>query len=79
MRRFSDQSGRFWDVVVGRESWGTLYALFVPAGPHANEPVRQALLDSSGYDQAQRELESMDDARLLRLLDHAEARDRGGT
>jgi hypothetical protein len=74
MRRFSDTDGQTWDVVLGRESWGTLYALFVPAGTGRDEPVRQALLHSSGYDQAQRELESMDEPQLLRLLADAEPR-----
>ena len=74
MRRFSDAEGRTWDVVLGRESWGTLYALFVPAGVGRDEPIRQALLSSSGYDQAQRELEAMDESQLLRLLDNAETR-----
>ncbi|HEX9107601.1 MAG TPA: hypothetical protein VF832_10245 [Longimicrobiales bacterium] len=74
MRRFSDWNGLPWDVVVGRESWGTLYALFLPAGVGRNEPIRQALLSSSGYDQAQRELETMDEPELLRLLSGAEPR-----
>ena len=74
MRRFSDADGRTWDVVLGRESWGTLYALFVPAGIGRDEPIRQALLRSSGYDQAQRELETMDEPDLLRLLADAEPR-----
>ena len=74
MRRFSDTPGRTWDVVLGRESWGSLYALFVPAGVGRAEPIRQALLHSSGYDQAQRELEAMDEPQLLRLLAAAEPR-----
>ncbi len=49
MRRFSDERGETWDAVVGRESWGTLYALFIPAGAAAAQPVRQALLQSAGY------------------------------
>lgn len=74
MRRFADHDGRNWDVVVGRESWGTLYALFVPAGVGRSEPIRQALLRSVGYDQAQRELETMAEPRLLRLLAEAQPR-----
>ncbi len=74
MRRFNDDTGRPWDVVLGRESWGTLYALFIPAGTGHDQPIRQALLQSAGYDQAQRELEAMDHPDLLRLLAQAEPR-----
>lgn len=65
MRRFTDRDGRVWDVVLGRESWGGNMALFVPAGEGA---VRQAPLRSAGYDEAQRELDTMDDAALQELL-----------
>ncbi len=68
MRRFRDSGGLPWDAVVGRESWGTLYALFLPAGVGRGEPVRQALLASAGYEQAQRELEEMNEAALLDLF-----------
>jgi hypothetical protein len=69
MRRFADGRGGLWDVVVGRESWGTLYALFVPAG--RDEAVRQALLHAAGYDEAQRELDALDEAALRELLSRA--------
>ena len=75
MRRFSDEHGGIWDAVVGRESWGTLYALFIPAGATAARPVRQALLRSVGYEQAQQELDAMDDAALRALLQAAEPRE----
>jgi hypothetical protein len=44
MRRFTDRDGIRWDVVLGRESWGSLLALFVPA---ADGAVRQAPLQAS--------------------------------
>lgn len=69
MRKFTDAGGNEWEVVVGRESWGMLYALFVPAGPGRSEPIRQTMLRSSGYDAAQLELEEMDDAALAALFD----------
>ncbi len=69
MRKFIDASGKEWDVVVGRESWGALYALFVPAGPGRSEPIRQTMLRASGYDAAQFELEEMDDAALAALFE----------
>src|SRR5688500_15051418 len=31
IREFEDCSGRVWDVVAGRESWGAIVAIFVPA------------------------------------------------
>ncbi len=74
MRRIHDPEGRGWDAVVGRESWGTLYALFVPAGVGRSEPVRQALLASAGYDEAQRELEDMDENALLELFRQSQTR-----
>ncbi len=65
MRRFQDTQGTEWDVVLGRESFGALLALFVPVGEGA---VRQAPLRSEGYDAAQHELDTMDEAALRQLL-----------
>ena len=75
MRRILDEQGGSWDVVVGRESWGTLYALFVPAGPAARQAVRQALLQSAGYEQAQQELDAMDESALRALFRVAQPRE----
>jgi hypothetical protein len=66
MRRFEDRSGRRWDVVVGRASWGTHCALFVPV---TGDDVRQAVLRASAFDDAIIEIETMDQARLQGLLD----------
>ncbi len=68
MRRFVDEEGGTWDVVLGRESWGALYALFVPAGPGQTRPVLQALLRSVGYDAAYAELMDADEARIADLF-----------
>jgi hypothetical protein len=68
VRRFVDDEGRAWDVVLGRESWGALYALFVPAGPGGTQPVRQALLQAAGYDAAYAELMDADEARIADLF-----------
>ncbi len=68
MRRFEDSEGRPWDVVLGRESWGTHFALFVPAGRGRGERVRQTMLAAEGYDAAQRELSDMDEAGMARLF-----------
>jgi hypothetical protein len=70
VRRFTDRSGVAWEVVLGRESWGTSVALFVP--PTVSDlQVRQAPLRSSAQDAAMRELEDMDDAALQALLDRS--------
>jgi hypothetical protein len=66
MRRFDDDDGRRWDVVLGRESWGALYALFVPAGHDA--PIRQALLRAVAHDAAQHELDDMSGEELSALF-----------
>lgn len=73
MRRFNDERGGTWDVVVGRESWGALYALFVPVS--GEEPIRQVMLGASGYEQAQLELSDMDVAALAELFRRAAPRE----
>jgi hypothetical protein len=75
MRRFQDSSGGQWDVVLGRESWGALFALFVPVS--GDDPVRQAALVSSGYDAATQEFNELDDAALQQLLDRSVIKDEG--
>ena len=75
MRRFQDRSGAEWDVVLGRESWGSLLALFVPVA--ADTAVRQAPLHANGYDAAAQELDALDDAALQALLDRSGIKDEG--
>lgn len=76
MRRFQDRTGVRWDVVLGRESWGTSVALFVP--PTSSDlDVRQAPLQSAAQDAAMRELEEMDEAALQALLDRSTHRQEG--
>jgi hypothetical protein len=74
MRRFVDREGAAWDVVLGRESWGSLLALFVPA---ADGAVRQAPLAASAYDAATQELNQLDDAALQALLDRSTPKEEG--
>lgn len=74
MRRFTDNGGAEWDVVLGRESWGMLLALFVPRG---EGPVRQTPLMASGYDAASHELNELDDAALQALLDRSSIKEEG--
>lgn len=69
MRRFEDRTGRLWDVVVGRESWGANYALFVPVG--SDDSIRQTVLRSASIEEAVLQLDNMADDALQKLLDVA--------
>jgi hypothetical protein len=73
MRRFEHPPGQVWDVVIGRASWGSLFALFVPV--RAAEPVRQTLLHASSQEAAETELESLDQHALAALLDRSTPKD----
>jgi hypothetical protein len=73
MRRFRDRDGVEWDVVLGRESWGTLLALFVPVA--SGPAVRQAPLAAVAYDIAMQELELLDDDAVQQLLDRSAIKD----
>jgi hypothetical protein len=65
MRCFQDAEGRGWEAVVGRESWGAFFAIFVPA---ANGEVRQTQVEAVTWSDAERELDAMDDRGLHELL-----------
>lgn len=65
MRRFTDENGREWDVILGRESWGANLALFVPRG---GGTARQAILPSSDYNVAAQQLETLGDDELADML-----------
>lgn len=67
MRRFADRDGVEWEVVAGRESWGAIVALFVPAR-HGPE-LRQAPLPAAGYGEATALLDRMTPEALQELLD----------
>lgn len=69
MRSFRDATGRTWQVVLGRESWGSHVALFVPA--NAQEPVREATLHAVAWADAMAEIEAMDQNALQQLLDRS--------
>jgi hypothetical protein len=70
MRRFTDTTGRDWEVVAGRESWGALFAIFVPVG--GEEAVRQTPLSASSYEDANRELGGLEESELRDLLRRSE-------
>jgi hypothetical protein len=66
MRRFTDSRGRTWEVVAGRESWGGFVALFIPV--EGDETLRQAPLLASGHEQANAEIEALNDDGIEELL-----------
>lgn len=81
MRSFVDASGSRWDVVLGRESWGAFFAIFVPKGTEDEQGergIRQAMLvGASDGAEANRILDALDDTRLQELLSESERKDLG--
>jgi hypothetical protein len=71
MLRHTDPEGHAWDVVVGRESFGALYALFVPAAGNPGE-IRQALLHADSPQDAEAELDNLSPGELDTLLRESE-------
>jgi hypothetical protein len=70
MRRFTDRAGGSWEVVAGRESWGAIFALFIPVNDPG--PLRQTPLKASSYEEANVELGGLDDEALQALLDRSD-------
>jgi hypothetical protein len=66
VRVFQDPTGREWEVVVGRESWGTVVAIFILR--KGSEPPRQSLLEVSSADEGSRLLLGMTQGELQALL-----------
>jgi hypothetical protein len=66
LRGFRDADGQRWDVVVGRESWGTVVAIFLPR--NGDQIPRQALLETTSAEEAARDLLDMPEGDLQRLL-----------
>lgn len=71
MRRFTDRQDRTWDVVVGRESFGALYALFVPAA-QTREETRQTLLEADSRTAAEQAIAGMSANELNELFERSE-------
>lgn len=72
MKRFEDADGRSWDVVIGRESWGNLYALFIPVAGSPSAELRQTLLRAESLEAAYLELDGLDTNALRELLARSE-------
>lgn len=66
MRKLRGKDGKEWDVVLGRESWGTVLAFFVPRSGEG-EPLRAALPGAS-WDEAARRLLAMEEDDLENLM-----------
>lgn len=73
MFRFTDADGNRWDVVLGRGSWGTHVALFVPVEHEA--PVRQTQLMADAWDAAQDELDACAPDGFQDLFDRSTIKD----
>jgi hypothetical protein len=67
MRRFIDPTGAEWDVLAGRESWGTVCALFVPVR-RPGAAIRQTVLPGNGTEAAELALDEMNEYELNALL-----------
>ena len=65
MRRFKDEAGAEWELVVGRETWGGLYAIFIPV---IEGEMRQAPVQATGYEDATAQLESLTESELRGML-----------
>lgn len=65
MRTFTDDAGRRWQVVLGKESWGTLVLLFSPA---AGGDARTSILAAETAFAASAELDALTDDELRSRL-----------
>ena len=65
MRAFDDLDGRRWQVVLGKESWGTLVLLFSPDG---GGDTRTSVLSAETMLAASAELDAMSDDDLRARL-----------
>lgn len=65
MRAFTDDEGAGWEVMLGKESWGTLVLLFTP---RAGGGARTSVLASETMFAANAELDAMTDDQLRARL-----------
>jgi hypothetical protein len=68
VRGFTDDAGRTWEVVVGRESWGTLVLVF---SPRAGGDARTSILAAETAYAANAELDALSDDELRERLRHS--------
>jgi len=65
VRPLQDEQGRRWQVVLGKESWGTLVLIFTPV---ADGEPRTSVLASETMRAATAELDTMSDDDLRARL-----------
>jgi len=68
VRTFVDAGGQGWEVVAGRESWGQIFAIFLPLD---GGEIRQTMLSASSYGAANAELDGLDEGDLRELLERS--------
>jgi hypothetical protein len=61
VRSFLDDAGRRWEVVLGKESWGTLVLIFTPT---AGGDARTTVLSAETSFDANAELDALTDDEL---------------
>ena len=69
MRSFHDQSGRLWDVTVGRASYGSHVLIF---SRREGREIRQTPMDAGSPLDAQGELADMPEDELRLRLDRSQ-------
>jgi len=72
MRTFEDGLGRKWEVAVGRESWGVIVAMFLPAD--GGRDVRETPLEVGGYEEGVAEVEALDQEGLKEMFERSRAK-----
>lgn len=72
MRVFENARTEEWEAVVGRESWGAFFLIFLPRG--RKESPRQALLDAGSMEDAMKALATMTDQELRNALERSEVK-----
>ncbi|MBT8397854.1 MAG: hypothetical protein HKO65_00025 [Gemmatimonadetes bacterium] len=72
MRVFRDDGGNRWDVVVGRESWGTVVAIFVVQ--EGAEAPRETMMKVRSPEEGTRELMAMTEEELGDLFTRSAAK-----
>lgn len=70
MRTFEDNDGRRWQAALLNASYGNIMLVFSPL---VGDGVRQQLLDAENLNQAEANLDAMDDDALRAMLDQAQA------
>lgn len=71
VRRFRDENGDEWDVVLGHASWGVFQALFIPVGG-GGEEIRSVVLPEENRMSASRKLADLAGDELRALLNRAD-------